>query len=137
VLQRLFSGFPDGGPGAGLLLLRAAAGGTVAVQGAVHVLSVGPSNPGACVIGVLAVAGGILVLLGFLTPVNGALVALSMPLFWYPNVSPGLFLKPIGGFLLAADAAAIALLGPGAFSIDARLFGRREILFVRDPPASK
>ena len=25
-------------------------------------------------------------------------------------------------------AAAIALLGPGAFSVDARLFGRREIL---------
>ncbi|HEX3543577.1 MAG TPA: hypothetical protein VHT31_03545 [Candidatus Acidoferrum sp.] len=31
-------------------------------------------------------------------------------------------------------AAAIALLGPGAFSLDARLFGRREILI---PPPSR
>jgi len=29
-------------------------------------------------------------------------------------------------------AAAIALLGPGAFSLDARLFGRREIVIPKD-----
>ena len=31
-------------------------------------------------------------------------------------------------FNLAAISAALALLGPGAFSLDARLFGRREII---------
>ncbi len=31
-------------------------------------------------------------------------------------------------------AAVIALLGPGAYSLDARLFGRREIII---PPASR
>jgi hypothetical protein len=32
---------------------------------------------------------------------------------------------------------AIALLGPGAFSIDARMFGRREILIPNTPRYSK
>jgi len=31
-------------------------------------------------------------------------------------------------FILAAISAALVLLGPGAFSLDARLFGRREII---------
>ena len=67
--------------------------------------------------------GGCL-LIGFLTPVvaiiiaGGAIVtaiaALSLPT-----------LSLMGVVILAA---AIALLGPGAFSVDARLFGRREIL---------
>lgn len=36
------------------------------------------------------------------------------------------------GLVLGADAIAIALIGPGAFSVDARLFGRREILIPHD-----
>jgi uncharacterized membrane protein YphA (DoxX/SURF4 family) len=36
--------------------------------------------------------------------------------------------------LLSLNAVAIALLGPGAYSLDARLFGRREIVF---PPSGK
>jgi uncharacterized membrane protein YphA (DoxX/SURF4 family) len=35
--------------------------------------------------------------------------------------------------LIALMAVAVALLGPGAFSLDARLFGRREIVI---PPVS-
>jgi hypothetical protein len=35
---------------------------------------------------------------------------------------------PLAAFNLAAISAALVLLGPGAFSIDARLFGRREII---------
>ena len=39
--------------------------------------------------------------------------------------------------VLLAVAAALVLLGPGALSLDARLFGRREIVFLHDrrPPA--
>jgi hypothetical protein len=38
---------------------------------------------------------------------------------------------------MVVDATAIALLGPGAFSLDARLFGRREILIPPDPRSPK
>jgi hypothetical protein len=35
--------------------------------------------------------------------------------------------------ILIVDAAALTLLGPGAVSLDARLFGRREIVIADDP----
>jgi hypothetical protein len=38
-------------------------------------------------------------------------------------------ISTLGAFNLAAISAALVLLGPGAFSLDARLFGRREIIF--------
>jgi len=34
----------------------------------------------------------------------------------------------LAAFTLAAISAALILLGPGAFSLDGRLFGRREII---------
>jgi uncharacterized membrane protein YphA (DoxX/SURF4 family) len=49
------------------------------------------------------------------------------------------WLRPIdrmAAVLVVADAVAIALLGPGAYSLDARLFGRREIFISHEshPP---
>ena len=37
------------------------------------------------------------------------------------------------GLLAPATALAVALLGPGAYSVDARLFGRREIVVSHAP----
>ena len=37
-------------------------------------------------------------------------------------------INALAAFNLAAMSAALVLLGPGAFSLDARLFGRREII---------
>jgi uncharacterized membrane protein YphA (DoxX/SURF4 family) len=42
--------------------------------------------------------------------------------------------KAIASIYLAVISLAIVLLGPGAFSLDARLFGRREIVI---PEASR
>jgi len=39
----------------------------------------------------------------------------------------------LAALILIVDAAALALLGPGALSLDARLFGRREIIIPHDP----
>jgi uncharacterized membrane protein YphA (DoxX/SURF4 family) len=37
-------------------------------------------------------------------------------------------ISALAAFNLAAMSAALVLLGPGAFSLDARLFGRRKII---------
>lgn len=131
-MQRLFSSFPDGLPGIGLLLLRTVVGVTAAVQGAVHLATTGDPTVGTRFIDLLAIASGASLMIGFLTPGTGAIVGLSITLFWFPTPSTGLFLEGIAALLIVTDAVAIACLGPGAFSVDARLFGRREILIPRE-----
>ena len=137
VVQRLFPAFPDGGPGLGLLLLRAVVGLTAAVQGAVSLTAAGPHTLGAWIAGGLATASGITVLIGFLTPGMGACVGVSIALLWYSVPPPSVFLDGVTALIIVGDSAAIALLGPGAFSVDARLFGRREILIRHEPHVPK
>jgi uncharacterized membrane protein YphA (DoxX/SURF4 family) len=137
VVQRLFSAFPDGPPGFGLLLLRAVVGLTAAVQGAVFLTAAGPHTLVAWIAGGLATASGITVLIGFLTPGMGACVGVSTALLWYSVPPPGVFLDGVTALIIVSDSAAIALLGPGAFSVDARLFGRREILIRHEPHVPK
>jgi uncharacterized membrane protein YphA (DoxX/SURF4 family) len=79
-------------------------------------------------------AGGVLLVVGFLTKVAGAMVcvyAVSMAFSWLPVPAANLLDSrlPIG--LVMSVACAIVFLGPGAFSVDARLFGRREIVIPR------
>jgi len=69
-------------------------------------------------------------LTGFLTPVGAVVVTLGATLVSIANLSPD-FIEII------VLSVAIALLGPGAFSLDARLFGRREILLPNTPRSSK
>jgi hypothetical protein len=38
--------------------------------------------------------------------------------------------------LVIAMTTAVVLIGPGAFSVDARLFGLREVTIPRNPPTS-
>ena len=131
-MQRLFSAFPDSWPGLGLLLLRIVVGVTAAVQGEVHLVTVANHTLGTCVIAGLAIAGGTAVLIGFITPYAGVVLSVSIPLFWFPSPAAGLFLDKIAVLLIMTDAIAVALLGPGAFSVDALIFGRREVLIPHD-----
>ena len=68
---------------------------------------------------------------GFLTPVASAAATVG---YLMSGVSPFLIaeanhhISTLTAFNLAAISAALVLLGPGAFSLDARLFGRREIV---------
>ncbi len=88
-------------------------------------------------IGLIALASGASLLIGFLTPVAGVLVALGsagLALSWFPAPSPNLFDGKLAAVFVTTMASAIVFLGPGAFSLDSRLFGRREIFI---PPASR
>ncbi len=73
---------------------------------------------------------GACLLAGFLTTVFGAVLAAAIALSFLGTPPHG-----IGGMFPAMTvivvAAAVALLGPGAYSVDARLFGMREIVIAR------
>jgi uncharacterized membrane protein YphA (DoxX/SURF4 family) len=87
----------------------------------------------ASVLGILA--GGLLSV-GFLTTVagiGGGMVAMLTAFKILPVCSSGGFDSRQGFIFGLAILLALAILGPGAYSIDARLFGRREIII---PPAS-
>jgi hypothetical protein len=85
----------------------------------------------------IAIGSGTSILSGILTPIGcvlGALYSAGMVLSWVPLQTLGVgFAKP-GAALVAVTAAALALLGPGAFSVDSRLFGRREIVIPKRSP---
>jgi len=67
-------------------------------------------------------AAGALLAVGLWTPVAGSLIALFGA--WYALSLP----KHLwSGVLLATVGAALGLIGPGAWSIDARLFGWKRI----------
>ena len=116
-MQRLFSTFPCGPPGAGLLLLRAATA-LPLLQAGVTTFSL---TRAAIVEQVLAVAAALL-LVGLWTPIAGGLLAvLELWRAWSDPARSWTYLH------FAVLSAALALLGPGGCSIDARLFGRKQI----------
>jgi uncharacterized membrane protein YphA (DoxX/SURF4 family) len=84
--------------------------------------------------GLLAVIVGALLLLGFLTPVGSAMAGLGcagLAFSWFAPPVPNLIEQGLCAMLVITVSIAIVLLGPGALSIDARLFGRREIIIPR------
>ena len=119
-MRRLYSTFADGWPGIGLLLLRM-------VLGVALVMSAGTSfcNPlpvNAPTISILLAGAGITLIAGLWTPVAGMLVTLVE--IWKTLTVSG---EPWVYLLLAAIACSLALLGPGLWSVDARLFGWKRV----------
>jgi uncharacterized membrane protein YphA (DoxX/SURF4 family) len=82
------------------------------------------------VAGCLALISGVFLLAGLMTPLVAGLVALGgvvVGFSWIPLAHGDLFNNSLVIINLIVLATAIGLLGPGAFSLDARMFGRREI----------
>jgi uncharacterized membrane protein YphA (DoxX/SURF4 family) len=130
----MFSSFPDEWPGAGLLLLRAATGAGFLAQGIAYFAD--RHDPGAITsaVAIFMVLVGALLLIGSLSrwaAVVAAAISLISVFSWFPGPRVGLFETPITTMLAAVIASALVCLGPGAFSVDARLFGRREVIIPK------
>ncbi len=121
VLQRLFSTFPNSWPGFGLLLLRLGVGTALIYLG---ISGLFPGGPITVARDVIEAAGGGFVLAGLWTPIIGALIALDELGIAFSLNSSQSDSRLIHIFL-AVLVAGVAMLGPGAWSIDARLFGRK------------
>ncbi|MGA7524609.1 MAG: hypothetical protein WBW84_19320 [Acidobacteriaceae bacterium] len=119
-MQRLFSTFANGLPGVGLLLQRLVTGG-VLIDFAILHLS-GPHGHSMLLPMLIAICAGALLAVGLWTPVVGTTVAALLVL----ALVSGAF-DPMISLLIAALGASLALIGPGAWSIDARIFGRKHI----------
>ena len=100
------------------------------VQG-VSALLAGPT-PGAVLFQTLSIGLGLLLLAGLWTPVAGTLVAAEALWNVYSSGYPWRWI------MLATLGAALALIGPGGWSVDARLFGWRQLEIGdrkrQDPP---
>ena len=120
LLRRSFSAFPDGGPGQGLLLLRVTVGLPLLYWGLTDLLALRFF----AVPELIAAAAGILLITGLYTPVAGAIIVLAEASAAF---SPALanHAEPWTRIFLAALGASVAMIGPGAWSVDARRFGRK------------
>jgi putative oxidoreductase len=120
VLQRLFSTFANGWPGVGLLLQRILTAilllhfGIIDLTSSSLSPSMTPQIIGACI--------GILLLIGLWTPIVGGVIALIQ--LWTAVSHAG---DPWMQVVVAILGATVAMIGPGEWSIDARLFGRKHI----------
>jgi putative oxidoreductase len=119
-LQRLFSTFANGWPGVGLLLQRVLTAILLVRFGIIELPD--KSFSPTMIPQLLAACAGILLLVGLWTPVAGSLIAAVE--VWIAFANGGDPWIPIA---LATLGATIALIGPGAWSIDARLFGRKHL----------
>ena len=79
-----------------------------------------PGRPSAQIAGA---AAGLLILGGLWTPVVGILAGILEA--WIGFAQPGTYPFTI---MLAGLGISLAMIGPGAWSIDARLYGRKQIL---------
>ena len=125
-MRRLYSTFAGGWPGIGLLIMRM-------VVGAVLVLETGPKLWSDSPLQVTApstlLAGlGPLLAVGLWTPLVGATAA-AIQMWQILTVNE----HPVLGLLTGTMAVGLAMLGPGRWSIDARLFGWKRI----DVPGKK
>jgi hypothetical protein len=126
-LQRAFTSFPSGGVGTALLTLRFFAG-LIAAFEAVSAVRAAPSIM-AISLALPAMFAGLALLPGVLMPAASAILAIEGIFILCGPGAQNLALldSPIALLEFAVMTASMTVLGPGAASIDARLFGRREI----------
>ena len=124
-----------------LLMLRLTLGITAIVQGIAYLSDHGNAPFSILAIAVFSFLCGAFLLLGLMTPLAALVVffgSVGIATSIIPAVNYNL-LEPVSSAIyICVMAAAVALLGGGAFSLDALMFGRREIVIPAksNPPKS-
>lgn len=114
--------FPTGLPGVALLLLRASVAIALLLEDYAHRRELYGGMHGAAILLSTTLCAG------YLTPIAAALALLFHGLIW-----SGLGVGSAGAaIILSLDAMALALLGPGAYSVDSYRFGRVLVLPPRE-----
>src|SRR5215469_7506210 len=117
-VQRLFSTFPNGWPGFGLLLLRASVAFALIIAGFDHQ----PGLPG-WIQGALNLLS-LMMVVGYLTPIWAAAGLVVHTLICLKFGGESLVIT----VSVSLDLVALCFLGPGAYSVDACRFGRRVVV---------
>lgn len=128
-LSILFHLFPGGRTGAGLLLLRVVLGAAALYQSGTGLVAGANAMPGARIADLLFAASAIMLIVGILTPCASAALAI-LEVVTRSFIAPASNVLPCTSFIaiVVGIAAVVLVLGPGALSLDARLFGLREII---------
>lgn len=116
-MRSLYSPFLRGWPGAGVFLLRLGLSGSLLANAIT-----GLGDPSYLPVRFLEAVAAVLIAIGLWTPIAGVVACLTQL---------GIVLGATAGLdpalLRSAAGLSLAFLGPGAWSLDARLFGRRRV----------
>jgi len=124
-VQRLFSTFAEGWPGAALLVQRVLISAITLFYGITHLLD--PAGLATKLPFLVASVAALFLLLGLWTPLAGATISI---------VGIGIFFTVCSGhsltaIIVAVLGATVAMIGPGIWSIDAKLYGRKLLQYPR------
>ena len=124
-MQRLFSTFADSWPGKGLAIQRALVAAIIAHS---FIANLGRTPHFlANLAQVTAAGGGLLLLIGLWTPIAGAIIAFVELCIVFSGAG-----DPWMPGIVAILGGTLAVIGPGAWSVDAHLFGRKHIEISHD-----
>jgi hypothetical protein len=112
--------FPNGWPGKGLLVMRLVNGALMIFDGIAALIGAVHREPLALLL--TAAVAGAFVVVGLWTPVAGALAAIAELSILILGTD-----HPRSAIMQIAAGISIGMLGPGVWSVDALLFGRKRL----------